>query len=634
MGTSNRNRQLPLLLPVTAHLTEVVAWNHPLLTGTKAESPAERLLNSWRKKAGYKFFFERQDIPNILTEIPDADWRAYNRTLDYFLEKPGKGFDPAKTWAPVPRRPKGSCNWHYHTRKNMEYGCSVNRFGWLVGAAAAAKKRNDPKMDEALFALLDDWIAACPAPEELIAGRESVWKYWYRPWAPLNTALRTKHWTLALHLLWNSPALTPDRFGRLIRSIRQHLVFLGRVPPRVDRRALGNHFLMETEGLLYASLWPWLKESQQARETALHNLERCLNRQILSDGMHCERTPGYHRGCIQWFALPLLLSRLNGFPLPLGGPERVNRMLNFGMHVLRPDGACFKSGDNSPQNDGWLSERLLAKLYGRQLPIKAPPPSGLLVFLRRTPKFKKTGTLPLILARHFPEGGFAAARSSWRPEASAILMKLDGYGGGHTHGDFLSFSYFHKGRLVVDEKGTWAYNEGPQSVFCKSAAAHSLLLLGRRELLNMGNPRQYFFHRPPAVKMKDIFCKTSADGSMKAGGRTVWPDGAWWRRELSFNPEKGLEVTDEIYTPKPEAVRLQFYVPGGPLQRVSPSEFHTKDAGLPHVRFRVFGEPALKGSEEATTVYNGFFTEAPARRLVFLAPALRQGRWQTTIENV
>ncbi len=621
-----RNHVLRLRIPVDAPLEKVIDWNHPLLRGISCDDPGERLLAAWRRKQGYTYYFDRSQLDNLLKRIPNDDWDLYERNLHSFLPGGDRG------QAPVPLDNRGRINWNCYTRRNQEYVCKVNRFGWILGMAAAARRCGRPKAADAVFSVIDSWIEQCPVPVALVLGKEGVWKYWYAPWAPFNTAERAKYWTFALHVLWDSEALTPERFGRYVLALRQHMVFLGRVPPRLDRSAAGNHFLVESRGLLYASLLPWLREAAAARRVALHNYARCLG-QILPDGVHRERAPGYHRACIWWYTLPLLLCRLNRWPLPTGALRKIEAMLNFGLHVTSPDGTCSNIADAGGGRNGYQVDQLVARLTGRRLPVRGARPKGEMVFVANVPPAPKVRAKPFALSCYFPHGGYAAARSAWSPKASAVLMKLNGYGGGHSHADFFSFTYAHRGRSIIDEMGTRAYDNDRASVACKWTAAHNVVLIGDREMCDPGNDLHYFRSRPPIVRFADVFAVPESRGRLRAGGKVIWRDGTWWRRELDFSPRGCLRIRDEVGDCRREPVRIQFYVLTPNVRREGAASFVTDDEGVPNIRLSVIGSPAVRAYARSATIYRGAFCGVPATLLTFRVPELEYGSWETIIEG-
>jgi hypothetical protein len=623
----------PMCAHVSAPLKQIIDLRHSLLAEFKPGGNLEEfLLQSWRRAEGYTYFFNRADLPKILEETSGAEQAGHEQVLRYFMEPRG-----VHASAFVPRDPCGSLHWNCFTPDNAEYICAVNRFGWMPGMALAARRAGTPESGESVFAVMDNWIDNCPVPEDVLDGWAPAWRHWYRPWAPLNAANRMRNWVQTLHVLWDSPALTAERFGRHIRSIRQHVAYLTRVSPRLDPSAAQNHYLMEMEAVLYGSLFPWVIENPACRGFARHELLRCLHMQVLPDGAHVECAPGYHHGSLQWFGAPLLLCELNGLGLPGWAWKKMRSMLEFGMHLTEPNGTTFHIADGSANKDCWFSERLMASITGRKLPVETPAAKGgLLSMIRNMPKAAKDKDAPpWPLAKRFPNGGFATARSSWKPDANAVVFKPEGYGGAHSDADFLGVWLVLQGRLLIDEKGTWAYNNDEQSVAATRAPAHSVLLLGARDMFAPVTDLGYFSkNRRPCVSIKDVAARVGKSGSLRACGAVVWPDGASWSRSIDFDPKGVLKIRDTVDTKgRPENVAIQFYLRSEQVAAIE-GGVETRDAGQPNARLLCKGSTALSGGIQEDCVYTAFKHKVPARLVTFHAGKVSKGSWETVVRLV
>jgi hypothetical protein len=616
-------------LPVCAALHTIVDWQHPLLAGANLRSrSAAGLLAVWRRAQGYVYLFDRADLPAVLRSLPPADLQAGRDGLRE-LRSGGRlqrGEKPL-----VPRAPDGTLRWDCYTPQDQEYVCVVNRFGWLTALAVAARASGRVEDAEAIFALLDDWIRQNPIPADRIGGTGG--NLWYKPWGPLQAGVRVKFWVLALHVLWDSPALTPERFGRYVLTLREHALWLSQVSSRLWPRADHNHYIMEMEGLMNASLLPWLKESGAFRNAAAFNLLRCVHTQVLEDGVHVERAPSYHNGCIQWLALPLLLCQLNGVAIPQKVLDRIASMLEFNLLLRAPEGWVHRFEDAFSGCDGYQSEMLLAKLFNRRLPLPGLRPAGILPYVRNAAQWTTRQERRWRLAGFFPFGGFAVSRTGWEPTASMVAVKLDGHGGGHAHDDYLSFCFSWKGRTIVDERGTLAYDNTRKAVACKLAAAHNVVLIGGRDMLDPGSPTQYWDKRSPLISVTETFFENNRDGRTVTGGRVSWPDGAWWMREIEFLPRRGLCIRDRIETPRPEVVRIQFHLSSTCVQQTGAGGIRTQDPGRPNVAVTCFGEPPVIVSTAATEIY-GHQPALPATRLVFTTRPITAGSWETEIRGL
>lgn len=623
---SDCNRRPALRLPVTANLTKIVDWDHPLLKSRPETDPSVRLLAAWRTNPGYHYFFNRRQVPAVVAHLHPLDLQTGERTLTHLSNHP---LTPPNTWPPVPFDNHGRPIWECHTKANMEYCCAVNRFHWLPATAAASRSDLHTNRSEIIFALLDDWIMRNPVPEDVLKERTRIWRHWYRPWAILNAGLRVRNWMLALELLWDQPGLTPARFSRYVWSIRQHMVYLARISPIIFKHAKSNHFLMEMEGLLYGSMLPWLKESPALRTAAIANITRCLTKQVLSDGVHIERSPSYHNGCIQWFAMPLILCRLNAWSIPRWTMDRVGSMLDFNLMMRAPEGWVHRFEDAWAGPDGYQSEAILSKLCGSKLPVKTAR-RGVLNYLRHIPHLGHVSNRSAWPhTRWFRQGGFGVARTSWRPNASMLAMKLDGFGGGHAHDDYLSFCLSWRGRTIIDEVGTRAYDDTIAAVACKLTGAHNLVIMGDRPMLAVGDPARYWEDRHPVVKIRDVFFRKQGASGACLGGRVVWPDGAWWCRKVTFTPGRHLRIHDEIYNPKSEPLVIQFHVASTNLH-LRDDTLTTADDHAPNIRLSCTGTSAVCLTTTPAVIY-GHGSNTPATRVAFIIPPTRTGTWETMI---
>ncbi len=615
-----------LRIPFDAPLRDVINEKHPLLLSADGSSLEARLLNAWRRTPGYRYFFDRSALPRLIRRVPDDEWSRYHCAFREITRR----LVPPSERPVLPRDSNGRIVWDCYLTKDPEYVCRVNRFAWFPGLALVARTGHASDA-ERVFEIWDDWIEQNPILTDQIQGRGDT--FLYKPWGPLQAGLRLKHWMLALHILWNSPGLTPDRFARYVLAIRRHAVWLSHVSPRLWPEAHHNHFVMEMEGLLHGSWLPWLRESQELRNTAVHNLFRCVRRQVLADGVHVERAPAYHASVMQWVSLPLLLCQWNGIRIPHDIWRKVEAMLDFCLFMRTPEGWIQRFADSFVPVDGYQSERLLAQLFGRRLPVRVGRQRHVFWFLQHPRCFSAGRTRRWGKNRHFAHGGFAVARSGWGRRASMLAVKLDGYGGGHSHADYLSFCFSWNGRTIVDERGCLGYFNTRAAVACKLAPAHNVVLLGQRDMHTIGNPSRYWDHRPPIVEVRDVFFRSFKGGKVITGGRVVWPDGAWWNREITFSPACGLQIRDRVYTPRAERIRIQFHLASENVRRDGRTTLHTADMGQPNVQLIFWGTTSVCIRLQRIMIHGGG-KDQPATRVGVDIPPTQSGTWETRIKGL
>jgi hypothetical protein len=180
-------------------------------------------------------------------------------------------------------------------------------------------------------------------------------------WRPDITGRRLAAWIL--HYDFLGAAGDAMFRGRLLVSIAQQTSHLSRVLPA---GLSGSDLLFAIGGLIHAGLVmprgsPWMR-----RGVILLSHE--LERQILSDGCHCERSPSVHFEVLQ-----LLVGRVAFGTADHTVPGRYRRHRPHGA-----DAAFFEHGDggcavrDSNEEADWLIDMTLARANGRAYRQEAP----------------------------------------------------------------------------------------------------------------------------------------------------------------------------------------------------------------------------------------------------------------------
>ena len=137
-------------------------------------------------------------------------------------------------------------------------------------------------------------------------------------------------------------------------------------PPRPSTRFsnLGEQttVVAEARGLVELGImFPEFREAAAWRDEGYRRLRRELEAQVLSDGVHVERTPGYHGMTLGCFMEPVRLGLLNGVEV-VGREqfiEKLEQMHEFYLYGVKPDGRMEQFGDSSmsavagPLRRGW-----------------------------------------------------------------------------------------------------------------------------------------------------------------------------------------------------------------------------------------------------------------------------------------
>ena len=289
-------------------------------------------------------------------------------------------------------------------------------------------------VDDADFqSLVLDWISQNPP----YGGG-----YWRDSWNSYALSLRCLVWMQQL-----AKRSLSESFLRPVRgSLGEQLAFLH---ANLELDLGGNHLLKNLKTLLWAGRSFIGGEAWTARAEAL--LARELERQILADGHHFERSPAYH---LQVFAdLLECFSVLEEGLLKQRLGEKLDGMAQAAVDLCHPDGLP------SLFNDGGLH-------------MAYPPAACLRVYasLRGTPPCPR----PVFALR---EAGYFGLRGA----DSLLLVDCGPLGPdglpAHGHGDLLAFEWSAFGQRLIVDTGVFEYQEGDRRSHARSSRAHNTLTL-------------------------------------------------------------------------------------------------------------------------------------------------------------
>ena len=291
----------------------------------------------------------------------------------------------------------------------------------------------------------------------------------------MDVAIRAANWCLALCLIKDAPAADEAR----MRPIYGHLYATGAfIFANLENKyeVTSNHFLSNVVGLhLLAAEFADLGVGRQWNVFARECLEREIFVQTLEDGADFESSIPYHRLVVELFLASYRLSQVQGEPLSDGYRERLSRMVDFLVAVLRPDGLMPIIGDN---DDGRL---MIATGYGRcdrRDPRPLLAPAGLV--LDRPDWLALAGDEGLWEAfwwgfapsvaqaepqglgddcRLFPAAGIFVSRSAENGSYLIVtngIVGTEGFGN-HKHNDLLGFEYHDFGQALIVDPGSYVY---------------------------------------------------------------------------------------------------------------------------------------------------------------------------------
>jgi hypothetical protein len=315
----------------------------------------------------------------------------------------------------------------------------------------------------------------------------------------LEIAIRVLSWLWTIFFILHSRAFTEGFARRVIRSLLAQLRHVYRYPSTYS--SPNTHMIGEAAVLFIAgSLFEGIKEAGKWRDFGADALNREIGRQVLSDGVYGELSTYYHCYAVDFYLQALVLARRNRFEFPRETWRKVEQMLEFVMHVTRPDGSIPLLGDD----DGGRALALDRQDYHSYLDGLC---LGALLFIR--PDFKRQAgafreeafwlfglgawctyealraTVPSGDSHAFPTAAYFVQRSGWDKGDSHLVFDCGGLGlptGGHGHADALSLVLFSGEREMLVDPGTAVYNAAPDwRSFFRSSRAHNTVVVDGQE---------------------------------------------------------------------------------------------------------------------------------------------------------
>jgi len=208
----------------------------------------------------------------------------------------------------------------------------LSRHHHLVRSAQGYFLDRDEDTAERLLALLDSWIAENP---------HGVGVNWT---SSLEVAFRAIAWCWIWALTCGSSSWTPVRVRRFLVSLWHHARHIERFDS--IHHSPNTHLTGEGLGLLYVGLmFPELRRASDWAALGQDILESELDVQVLSDGMHYERSVGYHKYTAEFYVHYLLLARAFGLAVPDSTRDRVRAQVDAARLLRRPDGTWPIVGD-------------------------------------------------------------------------------------------------------------------------------------------------------------------------------------------------------------------------------------------------------------------------------------------------
>lgn len=363
-------------------------------------------------------------------------------------------------------------------------------------------------------------------------------------WHPYTISLRVINWVHALSGFESQLSNNRQFHQRLLNSLYEQ----GRIlAGELEFDVRGNHLLKNLKALIWLGIVFKGSEPVNWLNKALRLLEKELQEQILADGGHFERTPGYHLTVLQdCLEIGIWLRHNREWSLKWLD-SKLRKMLDYLISLRSPDGHVPLLKDTA-----WDASQKPDDLLA----------AGALYFDNPAYKYKdKYGFYPLGLfgltgkatfdgwplkepandSSALPESGYYIMRDDSRKDYLVLDMgkPCPDYLPAHAHADMLSYELTVSGQRIVADSGVFEYRAGLWRDFFRSTKAHNTVeVAGEDQSQVWGSFRVARRAKPGPVvwRSKDqyVLAQGSHDGyrrlsvSVTHRRTLVWQKGFFW----------------------------------------------------------------------------------------------------------
>jgi len=401
-----------------------------------------------------------------------------NGSVDWHFDPVHNRRAPQDFWAQVPfLAPECGDHKIIWELNRQQHLLLLGRGYWLTG---------DRAFRDSAIAHIESWLRANPP----LTGIN---------WASmLELAFRSISWVWALHFFADgTPAVGESAWcvdlllglDRQLQHIERHLSYYF---------SPNTHLLGEALALYVGGQSvPFLSKSAARAAIGRQILIDEMRRQILADGVHCERSTHYHRYALDFYLLALVIARITNDPAAGEFDAAVTSLATAARALADNDGRLPHFGDDDggalfriagrPLDDAADALEASAALTGRQ-DLRVGIPTEEATWLLAHPSLAPTLDACRAAAAPAPRGSVALDASGYHtirsPKGAHIVFDAGRHGylnGGHAHADPLSLTLTVHGRPFLIDPGTLCYTmDAARRDRMRSSSLHNTLTLDER----------------------------------------------------------------------------------------------------------------------------------------------------------
>lgn len=294
-------------------------------------------------------------------------------------------------------------------------------------------------------------------------------------WHPYTISLRVVNWLNAVSFFAAELQAENDARERILRSLYGQLEFLF---SNLELDVRGNHLIENLRALIcggvaFEKTLPWRVRAEQ-------RLELEIKEQILSDGGHFERCPGYHLIVLRDLLEIAIWLRRNEGASPPWLEAAVHKMAGYLFKVLPPNRQVPLLKDSTWDGPFTADEVLAACAAFLEAPeLKSADDAGFYAALVLDPdQLDKIRTWPVTRGPEsiaLPDSGHYVIRDNTLGDFLIFDAgkPCPDYLPAHAHADLLTYELCVANERVIVDSGVYRYAAGDWRNYFRSTRAHN-----------------------------------------------------------------------------------------------------------------------------------------------------------------
>lgn len=431
----------------------------------------------------------------------------------------------------------------------------LSRFQHLPTLGKAYWLSGDEKYAREFINEINDWIQSNPPFHGV-------------NWAcTMDVAIRVVNWIWGYYFFKDSPETNDEFLLKFLRSFYAHEVYIKANLERSLKGINSNHYLSDIAGLVFMGVvFPEFNEIKKCGEFGIKELINEMKKQVYPDGVDYEGSISYHRLVTEIFLSSTLLCLKNGVSFPNWYMERLEKMIEFVMYYIKPDGTAPQIGDN---DDGRL--HVLSK-YGNwsRLDHKYLLSVGAVLFNRHDFKkmasefqeealwlLGKEGLMKfddikdkkvLLSSKSFQNCGYYILRDNYLYMIIDCIPAHHRLPSGHMHNSRLSFELFAQDKSFIVDPGAYIYtaDKKMRNLF-RSTRYHNTVVVDKDEQNKFDDNYLFAMELDAMVHINRWEVESTYDFlDAEHSGYARLKDPIIHRRQIYFNKLGGYWVIKDI----------------------------------------------------------------------------------------